>query len=152
MCSRLPGPTLKDFAERDFTPFIESRFHNRPKTLEYYKNGLKNLYAHAPLTNCPLDVVTVDRIAGFVQSRRDAGLAISSINRQLEVLRRLLRLAVEWGKVEKALPKVQMPQERIAENGCSATTKRASTWRRQQPSGKVFRMPIGALSRASVRR
>ena len=36
------------------------------------------------------------------------GLAVASINRQLEVLRRLLKLAVEWGKVEKVLPKVEM--------------------------------------------
>jgi hypothetical protein len=40
---RVLVPTLKDFAERDFSPFIESRCQNKPKTLEYYKNGLKNL-------------------------------------------------------------------------------------------------------------
>ena len=41
------------------------------------------------------------------RKRRQAGLAIASINRQLEVLRRMLKLAVEWGKVEKLLPKVR---------------------------------------------
>jgi integrase len=30
-------------------------------------------------------------------------------NRQLEVLRRVLKLAVEWGKVEKILPRVENP-------------------------------------------
>jgi len=35
-------------------------------------------------------------------------LKVSSINRELEVLRRMLRLAVEWGKVDKALPKAEM--------------------------------------------
>jgi len=36
-----PVPTLREFAERDFLPFTESRFQNKPKTLEYYKNGSK---------------------------------------------------------------------------------------------------------------
>ena len=39
--------------------------------------------------------------------RRQAGLQVSSINRQLEVVRRMLRLAVEWGDVEKQLPQVR---------------------------------------------
>src|SRR3954470_2237638 len=46
---RKPVPTLKYFAERDFEPYIESRFQNKPKTLEYYKTGLKNLNSYAPL-------------------------------------------------------------------------------------------------------
>lgn len=35
-------------------------------------------------------------------------MSIASINRQLEVLRRLLKLATDWGKVERTLPKVEM--------------------------------------------
>ena len=105
---RAPVPTLKDFAERDFKPYIESRFHNKPKTLEYYKTGLKNLNGYAPLAGCALDTITVEKIAGFVAKRREAGLEVSTINRQLEVLRRMLKLAIEWGKVEKALPRVEM--------------------------------------------
>jgi integrase len=105
---RVRVPTLKDFAERDFRPYVEARFQNKPKTLEYYGTGLKNLNGYAPLAGCALDAITAERIAGFVTTRRDAGLKVSSINRQLEVLRRMLKLAMEWGKVEKALPKVEM--------------------------------------------
>ena len=105
---RVPVPTLKEFAERDFKPYIESRFQNKPKTLEYYRTGLKNLNGYAPLAGCTLDTITAERIAGFVAKRREAGLEVSSINRQLEVLRRMLKLAMEWGKVEKALPKIEM--------------------------------------------
>jgi hypothetical protein len=99
---RAPVPTLKDFAARDFLPFIESRFQDKPKTLEYYRSGVKNLAGYTPLAGCNLDGVTADKIAGFVAKRRDAGLRVSSINRQLEVLRRMLKLAVDWGKVEKS--------------------------------------------------
>jgi len=105
---RAPVPTLKDFAERDFQPFIESRFQNKLKTLEYYKNGIKNLAGFAPLASSKLDTITTAKIAAFVTKRREAGLQVTSINRQLEVLRRMQRLAMEWGKVDKALPKVEM--------------------------------------------
>ena len=105
---RKSAPSLKDFADRDFKPYIEARFQNKPKTLEYYRTGLKNLNGHGPLAGCRLDAITAERIAGFVAKRPEAGLEVSSINRQLEVLRRMFKLAMEWGKVEKALPKVEM--------------------------------------------
>jgi hypothetical protein len=38
----------------------------------------------------------------------DAGLKVASVNRELQVLRRIFALAVEWGKVEKAPPRVRM--------------------------------------------
>jgi integrase len=105
---RISAPTLEDFAERDFKPYVESRFQDKPKTLEYYRTGLKKLTGYVPLAGCTLDAITTERITGFVAKRREAGLQVSSINRQLEVLRRMLKLAMEWGKVEKALPKVEM--------------------------------------------
>ena len=103
-----PVPTLREFIDKDFAPFVESRFANKPKTLEYYSNGLKNLREFDPLAGAQLDAITGDKIAAFIGKRRHAGLAVASINRQLEVLRRLLKLAIEWGKVEKVLPKVEM--------------------------------------------
>ncbi len=49
------------------------------------------------------------------------GLEISSINRELQALRRMFHLAQEWGKVEKALPKVKMiPGERHRERVLTA--------------------------------
>ena len=114
-------PTLKKFADADFLPFIESRFTDKPKTLEYYRNGLKNITAYAPLAACILDALTADKIGGFIATRREAGLQVTSINRQLEVLRRMLKLATEWGKVDRALPKVEMlPGERHRERVLSA--------------------------------
>ncbi|MBM3765921.1 MAG: site-specific integrase [Acidobacteria bacterium] len=105
---KAPVPTLKDFAEQDFKPYIEARFPSKPKTLEYYRTGLKNLNGYVPLANAKLDEISAEKICGFVAKRREAGLEVSSINRQLEVLRRMLKLAMEWGKVEKVLPRVEM--------------------------------------------
>ena len=48
-------------------------------------------------------------------------MQVSSINRELQVLRRMFYLTQEWGKVEKALPKVRMlPGERHRERVLTA--------------------------------
>jgi integrase len=105
---RKPAPTLKAFAESDFLPFIRSTFAAKPKTRQYYDSGVKSLLAFGKLSDARLDTITGETIAGFVAKRRDKGLEVSSVNRELQVLRRLFRLAQEWGRVERALPVVKM--------------------------------------------
>ena len=90
---RAPVPTLNDFADVHFVPFIDARFQDKANTLDYYKNGLRSLKAHAPLAGCTLDSITADKIGTYVAKLRQDGLSVASINRRLEVLRRLLKLA-----------------------------------------------------------
>src|SRR4030095_12321507 len=47
-------------------------------------------------------------IARFIPKRQEDGLQIASINRELQVLRRMIHLSQEWGKVDKVLPRVRM--------------------------------------------
>ena len=105
---RVPAPKLEEFAANDFSPFLDGRFAGKPKTLEYYRNGMNNLIAFGPLAQTRLDAITSDKIASFIAKRRARGLKVSSINRELEVLRRMLRLALEWGKLDKAPPKIEL--------------------------------------------
>ncbi|HUQ93749.1 MAG TPA: tyrosine-type recombinase/integrase [Bryobacteraceae bacterium] len=105
---KVPSPTLRHFAENDFLPFVRSTFSAKANTLRYYENGVKNFIAYEKLAAEPLDGITTERIAGYAAKRAEAGLAISSVNRELQVLRRMFFMAVEWGKVEKALPRVRM--------------------------------------------
>jgi integrase len=108
------APTLKHFAEHDFLPFIRSTFAAKVKTRLYYENGVKNLLAFDGLAGERLDALTSDKIAEYIKQRQSAegkrgrGLQIASLNRELQVLRRMFTLAEEWGKVDKALPKVKM--------------------------------------------
>src|SRR5215813_12013278 len=46
---RKPAPTLKDFAEKDFLPFVRSTFSAKPKTRSFYENGVKSLLSHGKL-------------------------------------------------------------------------------------------------------
>src|SRR5215831_2194969 len=42
---RKPAPTLRQFAEDDFLPFVRSTFTAKIKTLKYYEHGVKSLLA-----------------------------------------------------------------------------------------------------------
>lgn len=81
-------PTLKHFAEKHFLPFVRATFQARPKTRLYYENGAKNLLAFDKLAGERLDRITTDLVAGYVVRRQRAGLKGSSINRELQALRR----------------------------------------------------------------
>lgn len=103
-----PAPTLQQFTERDFLPFVRSNFMAKVQTLRYYEHGVKTLVAFEKMATAPLDSITGEAIAAFVARRKESGVEISTINRELQVLRRMFHLAQEWAKVEKALPSVKM--------------------------------------------
>lgn len=63
---------------------------------------------YTPLALLPLDDPKLgEKTSGYVVQRQAKGLQVASINRELQVLRRLLHLAVEWGFVDQA-PKIRM--------------------------------------------
>jgi integrase len=113
---RTPTQTLRGFATGDFLPFVASTFPARSKTHAYYQYGVKSLLAYDKLAEEPLDQISSEKIAGFIAKRRQDGLQIASINRELQVLRRMFHLAQEWRKLEKIPPRVRMlPGERRRE-------------------------------------
>ena len=102
------APTLKTFLETEFMAFTESRFKDKPNTLTYYRSGLKAILAYAPLAESRLDALTAEKVNGFVVQLRESTLQITTMNRQLQVLRRAFKLAEEWGQTERVLPRVRM--------------------------------------------
>ncbi len=105
---RKPVPILKHFAENDFLPYVRSTFAPKIKTRQYYEYGVKSLLADSKLAGERLDSITSERVASYIAKRQEAKLQVASINRELQVLRRMFHLAQEWGKVEKVLPRVRM--------------------------------------------
>jgi integrase len=105
---RKPAPTIRQFANNDFLPFCRSTFASKENTLSYYENGTARLLEFTPLVDESLDTIAADKIAAYARRRQDAGMKIATANRELMVLRRMFVLAAEWGKVEKALPRVRM--------------------------------------------
>jgi integrase len=94
-----PSPILAEFIELRFEPWAKATFEkSSPKTwLDWYRVGLRALKAYKPLANCRLEEITGEKIADFAAHRQTNGLQVSSINSSLRVLRRVLKLAVEWG-------------------------------------------------------
>ena len=105
---REPAATIRQFAKRDFLPFCRSTFAAKTKTLSYYENGAARLLEYPALADESLDTITGEKIAGYARRRQDAGMKVATVNRELQVLRRMFALATEWGKVERVLPRVRM--------------------------------------------
>jgi integrase len=102
---RAPVPTLAEFTETRFLPFVQRTFAAKPRTLEYYSVSVKGLLSTSHLKNLALDVINAEAIARHAEAKRTDGLKISSVNRQLQVLRRIFKLAEEWDE-EKQLSRL----------------------------------------------
>jgi Phage integrase, N-terminal SAM-like domain len=89
--------TLRQFANTSFMANVKATFAAKPKTLEYYLNGLKNLTAFQELADKPLDEIKAESITAYMTKRQDAGLQVSSVNREFQVLRRMFSLGYGLG-------------------------------------------------------
>jgi integrase len=101
------APTLAEVARKQFLPWVETSSAATPKTWLYYRNGVRRLLEFAGIAGAKLDEVGGAQIAAYVAARQSANLQVSSINRELQVLRRILAVALEWGAVER-VGKVKM--------------------------------------------
>ena len=68
---------------------------------------MRTLNGFGPLAELKLDKITRECVADFAAHRQDEELQAASINRSLQVLRRVLRLAVDW-KVIASAPKIEL--------------------------------------------
>ena len=111
---RKPSPTLAEFVDKRFEPWAKASFEkSSPKTwFDWYRVGLRALKNFKPLANTKLDEITGEKIADFAAKRQADGLQISSINSSLRVLRRIFKLAVEWGAVSSTTKVRLMSGER----------------------------------------
>jgi hypothetical protein len=106
---RQPAPTLAKFIEERFEPWARATFEKAsPKTWTgWYRTQLTNISNDAPLVNRKLGSITSEHVSDYAAFLQTKGWQPSSVNSSLRVLRRVLRLAVEWGTAESA-PKVKL--------------------------------------------
>jgi integrase len=101
-----PVMTLGQFCRRRFAPWSESS--SSLKTWrDFYRVGLMAIEGYSPLANLALDKITSERVADFASHRQAQGKKVATVNASLRILRRVLRVAEEWGELEK-VPKVKM--------------------------------------------
>ena len=107
-----PVVTLAEFVERDFLPYVERTLREKePNTARFYATCAENLTSFQKLSSARLDRLNHDVIQAFIefrrvhrfeyrkgkrQERRDGDpVEVSTVNRDLATLRRMLSLAVE---------------------------------------------------------
>src|ERR1700730_15337344 len=101
-----PVPGLAEFCRKRFAPWAESS--SSLKTWrDFYRVGLMAIQAYPPLASLTLDAITTERIADFASHRQAQGMKVTTVNASLRILRRILRVAEEWGELGQA-PKVRM--------------------------------------------
>jgi len=101
-----PVLSLTEFCAKRFAPWIEST--SSPKTWrDFYRVGLMAIQGYSPLASLALDAITTERIADFANHRQVQGMKVATVNASLRILRRILRVAEEWGELQK-VPKVKM--------------------------------------------
>jgi integrase len=99
-------PTLSEFCRTRFAPWAEST--SSLKTWrDFYRVGVLAIQAYPPLAFLTLDAITTERIADFASHRQGQGMRVATVNASLRILRRILRVAEEWGELDRA-PKVRM--------------------------------------------
>jgi integrase len=107
---RKPMLTVAQFLTERLLPWADSTFRAQPKTLSYYRNGVARLLKCSELAQSELDAAH-SHAASYVAYRQACRLMVSSINRELQVLRRALRLALEWNVLERAATIRLLPGE-----------------------------------------
>jgi hypothetical protein len=101
-----PVLTLAEFCRKRFAPWAESTCSHKTWR-DFYRVGLMAIQAYSPLASLTLDGITTERIADFSSHRQVQGMKVTTVNASLRILRRVLRVAEEWGELERS-PKVRM--------------------------------------------
>jgi integrase len=99
-----PVPTVAEFIEKRFEPWARGTFEkSSPKTWrDYYKVGIKAIQNYKPLAEAKLSETTSETALGFAAHRQAQGLQVTTVNSSLQIVRRMLRLAAEWGVIGSA--------------------------------------------------
>lgn len=87
-------------------PHHEARCAQKPGTIRFYANRLARLLDNERLASAALDRIDEAVIEEYIQSRRPK-VSITSVNRELATLRRLLRLAHEWKLIDR-VPRIRL--------------------------------------------
>lgn len=96
---------MSDFCKR-VESFANAQYQNAPKTLLWYKFGLKTI-RESDIVSRKLDEITAEHISGFVASLQSRKWEVASINSALRAVRRVFRLALKWGVISN-MPEVSL--------------------------------------------
>jgi hypothetical protein len=103
-------PVFRAFA-KEFLQYAKT--HTKPGTHTFYKTCLERLLNFAALADAPLDAITGETASRYSRYRQDVPKnSVITVNGDLRTLRRILHLAVEWGKLDRAPAIHELPQSK----------------------------------------
>jgi integrase len=101
-------PIFRVFA-KEFLQY--ARTHTKPGTVTFYGGCLERLLAFAAIADAPLDAITGEQASRYARHREEvAKNSIVTVNGDLRTLRRILKVAVDWGKLDHAPAIHELPQ------------------------------------------
>ena len=101
-------PIFRSFA-KEFLQYAKT--HTKPGTHTFYEGCLERLLAFAAIADSPLNAITGDLASRYARHRQEvAGNSIVTVNGDLRTLRRVLKVAAEWGKLDHAPAVHELPQ------------------------------------------
>ena len=125
-------PALAEFCRTRVEPWAKAQFEKTcPANLRWYRSRLRAICSYDAVANLKLDAITSENATDFARHElarahlshisrgkqrnkphTTGALAVSTVNTSLRALRRVMRLAVEWGLIPAA-PKIKLlPGER----------------------------------------
>jgi integrase len=113
---RDPWPQVRTSAPPIFRAFTKeflqyAKTHTKDGTYKFYSDCLDRLLAFASIADAPLNAITGDLASRYARHRQEvAKNSVVTINGDMRTLRRVLRIAVEWGKLPYAPTIHELPQ------------------------------------------
>jgi integrase len=101
-------PVFRAFAKE----FLEdAKTNTKPGTHTFYRVCLDRLLTFIAIADAPLDAITGDLVSRYARHRQEvAENSVITVNGDLRTLRRVLHLAVEWGRLDRAPAIHELPQ------------------------------------------
>ena len=101
-------PIFRAFS-KEFLKFAET--NTKPGSHTFYRVCMDRLLTFAAIADAPLDAITGDVVSRYARHRQEvAKNSVVTVNGDLRTLRRMLRLAEEWGRLDRAPILHEMPQ------------------------------------------
>jgi integrase len=108
MATTSAPPVFRAFAQ-EFLQYANT--HTKPGTHTFYSVCLDRLLTFAAIADAPLDAITGDLVSRYARHRQEVPKnSVITVNGDLRTLRRVLHLAVEWGKLDRVPTIHELPQ------------------------------------------
>jgi integrase len=108
MATTSAPPVFRAFAS-EFLQYAKT--HTKPGTHTFYSVCLDRLLTFAAIADAPINAITGETVNRYARYRREVPEnSVVTVNGDLRTLRRILHLAEEWGKLDRAPAIHELPQ------------------------------------------